>query len=327
MNIVNLIIYFIIILVIYQLLLFIYNFIKFVYRHFLVKEQDLLQRYGPNSYIIITGPSSGQGYYFARLMAERGFNLILIGSKRTNKLIDELHLIYPSIKIIFIIKDFRKAYQKNFFNDIKDKIESINGNISMLINNVAHRTAWIPYHKMPSNIINDTIIVGTIVQSQLINICLPYFINRKDRSAIINITAQCILPTFGFGEILDNEISVPFLSVYEASNAFGFYHGNSIYNEYKKYGYKIDFLNIMPGAVLTDNTMYLKNTIFNIKAEDFVENIIKLIGNVNGNSYAHYGHALSVLIINCLPFLKNNVLHNTGYTIAKHYMETPRKKY
>ena len=42
MNIINLIIYFIIILVIYQLLLFIYNFIRFVYRHFLVKEKDLI---------------------------------------------------------------------------------------------------------------------------------------------------------------------------------------------------------------------------------------------------------------------------------------------
>ena len=37
----------------------------------------------------------------------------------------------------------------------------------------------------------------------------------------------------GLGLGLSNEICVPFLSVYEASNAYGFYHANSIFKEYK----------------------------------------------------------------------------------------------
>lgn len=316
-----------IILIIFQFALLCVNIINFIYKYFIMKEKNLPERYGKNSYVMITGTSSGQGYYFAKEMAKRGFNLILVSSARSRDLVTELKTKYPSLDIILIIKDFRRAYEQNFFDDIVNTLEEIDGNISMLINNVAHRTAWIPYHNMPRQLINDTIIVGTIVQAQLTRICLPYFVKRKQKSAIVNITAQCTMKTFGFGEILNNEISVPFLSAYEAANAFGFYHGNSIYKEYKKYDNPIDLVNIMPGAVVTDNTGFLKNTIFNINAEDFVKNSIKMIGNVNGSTHAYWGHALSVFLINLFPFLKAPVLYNTGHKIAEDFMKMPPKKY
>jgi len=314
-------------LIIYQLLILSYYTLRFIYRHFLLKELDLNKRYGSNSYVMITGPSSGQGYVFAKEFAKRGFNLFLIGSKRTNALITELTLLYPTINIIFIEKDFRKAHNPTFFNDIKQNIKTINGNISILINNVGYRSAWIPYHKMDEQLINDTIIVGTIVQSQLTRILIPYFIKRKHHNAIINITAQCIMPTYGLGEILDNEISVPFLSVYEASNAFGFYQTKSLIKEYEKYNHKIDILNVMPGAVLTKNTKYLENTIFNIKVESFVKNIIKSIGHINGNCYGYWGHEFSIFVMNMFPFMKQKELYKTGFKIATEYMNTPSKKY
>lgn len=292
-----------------------------------MKEKNLPERYGKNSYVMITGTSSGQGYYFAKEMAQRGFNLILVSSVRSRELVTELKTKYPSLDIILIIKDFRRAYEKNFFDEIVNTLEEIDGNISILINNVAHRTAWIPYHNMPRQLINDTIVVGTIVQAQMCRICLPYFIKRKEKSAIVNITAQCTMKTFGFGEILNNEISVPFLSAYEAANAFGFYHGNSLYKEYKKYDNPIDLINIMPGAVVTNNTGFLKNTIFNINAENFVKNSIKMIGNVNGSTHAYWGHAISVFLINLFPFLKEPVLYNTGHRIAEDFMKMPPKKY
>jgi 17beta-estradiol 17-dehydrogenase / very-long-chain 3-oxoacyl-CoA reductase len=326
-TILNYSVYFILILVFYQLLLLLYYTCLFIYKFFLLKEVDYNKRYGSDSYVIITGASSGQGYFFAHEFAKRNFNLILIGSKRTQNVIKEFKTKYKNTKIVFILKDFRLAYKEDFFDNIIEAIEKVNGNISILVNNVAHRSAWAPYHKMPQKLINDSIIVGTIVQSQLSRIVIPYFIKRNNHNAIINITAQCLIPTFGFGEILSNEISVPFLSVYEGANAFGFYQANSLENEYKKYNYKIDFLNVMPGAVITENTQFLKDTLFSIKADDFVKNIMKLIGNINGVTYAHWGHAISVLLINMFPFLKKPVLHNTGSTIVSDLMNKPNKKY
>ena len=80
---------------------------------------------------------------------------------------------------------------------------------------------------MPRKLINDTIAVGTIIQSQLTRICIPYFLKRKEKSCILNITAQCVIPTYGLGEVLSNQITIPFLSVYEGANAFGHFHANS----------------------------------------------------------------------------------------------------
>ena len=315
------------IVVIYQLIILAYYSLRFIYRHFLMKEKNLLKRYGENSYVMITGASSGQGYHFAHQYAKRGFNLFLIGSKRTSKTIKEIQRDYPNIKIVFLEKDFRKAYESNFFDDIKKNIEKIKGNVSILVNNVGYRTAWMPYHDMDEQLINDTIIVGTIVQSRLTRLLIPYFIKRKEHNAIINITAQCIMPTYGFGEILNNEVSVPFLSVYEAANAFGYYQTNSLLKEYEKYKLKIDILNVMPGAVLTENTEYLKSTIFSVDVETFVKNVMKSVGNINGNCYGYWGHELSILFVNIVPFLKTPTLYKTGKTIALNYMSTPKKKY
>jgi len=318
---------FIYIIVVYQLLLFLFYTLRFLHRHFMMRKINLLERYGENSYAMITGASSGQGYHFAKEFAKEGFNLFLIGSVRTEKVVRELKELYPHIKILFIEKDFRKAYQPNFFDSIKDGVDKIGGNISALVNNVAHRSAWAPFHQMPEQLINDTIIVGTIVQSQLIRLVIPYFIKRSEHNTIINITAQCIVPTYGFGEILGGEISVPYLSVYEASNAFGYFQSNSLLKEYEKYNYKIDILNIMPGAVLTENTEYLKNTIFNVNVDTFVNNIMRQVGHVSGNSYGYWGHEFSILLINMFPFIKEYVLHKTGKTISNEYMATPPKKY
>ena len=83
----------------------------------------------------------------------------------------------------------------------------------------------------------------------------------------------------------------------------------------------------MPGAVLTENTKFLKNTLFAIEADKYVNNIMKLVGNFYGNYYGYWGHEISLLLINIVPFMKNYILHKVGYTIAHDYMDMPKKKY
>ena len=301
-----------------QILIYTITLLLSIYKYFFITERNLLQRYGTNSWVIITGGSSGQGKNFCLEFAKRGFNIMIIGSKRSKNVEKEIKYKYPYVKTKTIIKNFSEAYHNDFFDSIESEIKSISGNISILINNIGHRTGWNPYHRMPENKINDTIICGTIVQARMIRLILSYMLKRKEKSAIINITAQCLHPNIGIGVGLSNEISLPYLSVYEASNAFGFYHANSLYKEYKG---RIDFLNITPGAVITENTKYLKNTIFSIEANLFVNNILKLLGNFNGTTCAYWGHGFTSLLINFLPFIKDKILMQVGNTISKDYME------
>ena len=182
---------------------------------------------------------------------------------------------------------------------------------------------------MPSKYIRDVISTGTIVQSRLTQIIIPKFLKRKKynkNSCLLNITAQCMHPNFMF-LLSNNEISVPYLSIYEAANAFGFYQGNSIYKEYKD---QFDILNITPGAVITENTTCLLNTLFNIDSETFVKNIIKMLGNVNGYSCGYWGHAFTSYLINFAPFMKDKILENVGLTLANNFMkneENNKNKY
>jgi short-subunit dehydrogenase len=244
----------------------------------------------------------------------------MIGSKRTDAAADEIRAANPDIKIKVLQKDFRQAFQDDFFDSIAAAFEEVGDDLAILVNNVGHRVGWNPFHEMKADYIRDVIATGTMVQSRLTHMASPYFIKRKERkitSALINITAQCMHPNFLFGLTLSNEISVPYLSVYEAANAFGFYQGNSIYKEYQG---QFDILNITPGAVITKNTTCLTNTLFNVSSEKFVAQIMKMIGNVQGQSCAYWGHALSNYLINLMPQMKDSMLKKVGLTIADDFM-------
>jgi short-subunit dehydrogenase len=314
-------------LVVIQIVLLCISTIKGIYKYFLLSPLDLRARYGPHSWVAITGASSGQGYDMAHEFAARGFNLLLIGSPRTRETRDVLQQTYPEISIHVIYKDFRDAYKEDFFDDISAEFASLGHNLSILVNNVGHRVGWKPYHTMPSKYIRDVIATGTIVQSRLTQLAIPYFLERKhkyaQRSALINITAQCMHPNFLFGITHSNEISVPYLSVYEAANAYGFYHANSIYKEYKD---EFDILNITPGAVITSNTQCLTGTIFNVSSSQFVAKIMTMLGQVQGHTCAYWGHALSNYLINLAPAIKDSILHQVGHTLATHYMSNYNQK-
>jgi short-subunit dehydrogenase len=296
-----------------------------------MKELDLLDHYGgAGSWVVITGASSGQGYEIALAFAERGFNLLLIGSKRTDKTLEYIKKEYPLVQTKVIYKDFRQAYLDDFFVDIQSAFEEIGENLAILVNNVGHRVGWNPYHEMDATYIRDVIATGTIVQSRLTHMVIPGFLKRKasepsgKRSALINITAQCMHPNFLFGVTMENEISVPYLSVYEAANAFGFYQGNSIYKEYQGV---FDILNITPGAVITENTGCLNQTIFNISSKAYVKQLMKLIGNVQGTTCAYWGHALSNYLINMAPNLKDGLLKKVGETLSADFMQKTKRDY
>jgi 17beta-estradiol 17-dehydrogenase / very-long-chain 3-oxoacyl-CoA reductase len=229
---------------------------KIGYKYY-VPELNLIDRYGKGSYVVITGASRGQGKHLACEFAERKFNLILIGSIRTNNTAEYIRNKY-NVNVIVIIRDFSNSLNKNWWNDIEDVFNKYD--ISLLINNVGNRSAHNPSHLQKDNDIRNSLITGTYPQIRLTNLAIKYMIKRiklkpNYKCGIIFNTAQCIHPTFLLSQYYNTgEISVPYLSVYEATNAFGYYHANSLIKEYNESN--IDMLNIMPGAVITENTEF-----------------------------------------------------------------------
>lgn len=320
----NIIIKIILLLFFIEITILIYNLLYGIHKYFLLNEINLYDNYKTisksNPYVVITGASSGQGKYFALEFAKRNFNLLLIGSKNTYNTKNIIKKLYPKCKIKVLYKDFANAIKSDFYNDIQKKLNELDINISIFINNVAYRVGWIGYESLSNDNIIDTISVKPISYSILTKMIIPIFKKRKKyglKSCLINVSAQCMYNTYFLGNLFSPDISVPYLNVYEASNAYTFYFTNSIYKEYKN---DFDILNITPGAVITQNTPYLKNTIFAIKDENYVSNIMKLIGNVTGVTCGYWGHAISPYLINIFPFIKNSILEKVGKNIAQDFM-------
>jgi short-subunit dehydrogenase len=284
--------------------------IEIIYRN-TVREVNFKERYG-DCWIMITGASGGQGKKLAIKMAQRGFNIIMIGSKNTYKTKKEIKKLYPHIKTKVIIRDFSKSLEDNWWDGIEKLFDKYD--IGMLINNVGRRTASKPSHEQDDSMIRNSLITGTYPQIRLTNLALKKMVNRKYKSAILFNTAQCIFPTFLLSQYLPTgEISVPYMSVYEATNAFGYYHANSLLKEYNN----IDMLIIMPGAVITENTQYLKEIPFSVDVDEFCDSIIRMIGNWNGATCVHWKHDISSILIGMAPFMKDIILKKVGLLLDK----------
>jgi short-subunit dehydrogenase len=289
-------------------------------QYFCMRRKDLLKRYGV-SYVMITGASRGQGRQFALQFAKLGFHLILLGSNNTIQVKEEISLLYPKCQVELCILDFGDLYKPRYFYElISPYLET--KNISIVVNNVGYRTGASDYSTLPDEEIMKCIVVGTMTQSLLIKYILPHFAKREEQghhSAIINITSQCQHSTDLFA--FEPTISIPYLNVYEACNAYGFYHSNSIHKELLlKYRY-LDYLTITPGAVLTDSTEPFLNSVWwcSIHDDEYVSNILNLLGNKQGIQCASLLHSVSDICINLIPWLKPYILESIGHRIASHY--------
>ena len=91
--------YIILFFVIIELFVIFWIAIKSFYKFCCMKEINHIERYGPNSWALITGGSSGQGRQFALKLANKGFNILLVGSKRSIHVKNEINKNYPNVKV------------------------------------------------------------------------------------------------------------------------------------------------------------------------------------------------------------------------------------
>lgn len=106
------------------------------YKHLLRRSVDLTTRYGKGTYAMITGGSDGIGKVFARELAARGFNLILIArnAEKLTAVENEIKSRTPSTVVLKIAADFQDCGSMQFFEKIYDEVKALD--ISILINNV-----------------------------------------------------------------------------------------------------------------------------------------------------------------------------------------------
>ena len=201
---------------------------------------DLLSKYGPDSYVLITGSTDGIGKAYAEWFAKLGFNLIL-WSRSESKLVstrEELLKNYQKIDIKIVAKDFTNSVEPKFFEDVFASLNDID--ISILVNNVG---VFISKKRVEDYTISEQVLtsnVNMIPQAVLSAICLRRFSKRSSTysNAIINLSSSAACNP------------VPFIKLYGASKKFNQYFSEAFGFFYRKSN-NVSELSVMPSPVTT----------------------------------------------------------------------------
>ena len=112
-----------------------YDTYRFIYRHFFRSMPNLIEKYGENTWAVVTGASDGIGAEYCRQLAKLGFNIALV-SRTMSKLEAverEVIKLNPKVKTRIVQADFSGNATLKFYEDIFDKLKDLD--ISLLINN------------------------------------------------------------------------------------------------------------------------------------------------------------------------------------------------
>ena len=185
-----------------------------------------------NSYVLITGASSGIGYELAKLFKRDGYNLILVARNKERLKIASDRLKDKESKIIMLDVDLSKE------EEIDKLIRFINENkieVDILVNN-AGVGSFGDFTEIDWSIEEKLIDINIKALTKLTKYFLPKIIEKRS-GGILNVASTA---AFASG---------PRMATYYASKAYVLNITEAIHEEVKDYGVKISCL--CPGPVRT----------------------------------------------------------------------------
>jgi len=222
-----------------------YAFYSLLQNAKLLVPHDLSQRYGRDSWAIVTGASDGIGRAFCEELTKDGFNIILIARTRSKleATVKRLKEIRKDVKTKIILADFSNGDQPGFYEDLLNELDDYD--ISLLINNVGMETMDC-FENIDLMFLKDLIVVNTLAVVTLTKFIISRAKDRKYHSGIINIAS------------LSSVRPLPYFSTYAASKRFTHIFTKAVAREYKDSD-KLDILSCQPGYVTTNMTAQKKS--------------------------------------------------------------------
>ena len=188
-----------------------------------------------SSAALVTGASSGIGSEIARLLAERGYALVLVARRkdRLTALADELAEQY-GVRAETIAADLSKPTPRG---RIPGQIEQLGLEVEVLINNAGFATGGEPFHKADPERELEQVRVDVEAVVALTSAFLPAMVERG-RGAILNVASTAAMQP------------IPYSAGYSAAKAYVLTFSEAIHQEVRGRGVTVTAL--APGPVDTD---------------------------------------------------------------------------
>ena len=188
-----------------------------------------------DKFALVTGASTGIGYAIAKELANRGANLIISATARSE---DKLLELSKEIKELgsdchIFLEDLSK---RDSGRSLYDQIKLKNLHVDLLVNNAGYGR-WGTYHEVDMDDYADMIQLNITSLSELSHLFIPDMIS-KGEGGVINVGSVASLTP------------VPYSSVYAATKAYVLSLSEGLRYEYKDFNIRI--MALLPGATISN---------------------------------------------------------------------------
>ena len=214
-----------------------------MWRYKLRGISNIPQRYGKNSYVLVTGASDGVGKALAYQFAALGFNLVLVA--RREALLEAIKAdITGKFHVSMVNISFDLSQGASFPQltaGILERISSLD--VSILINNAGVGQNATTFAGLTTEAIENLLNLNLVAPTLLTHLLMKQLAARLHKSAVINVSSMLgQTPAYG-------------ASIYSSTKAYLRFLTYAVGEEAKD---KVDFLSVNLGYTSTAMTRYNK---------------------------------------------------------------------
>ncbi|XP_012538656.1 inactive hydroxysteroid dehydrogenase-like protein 1 [Monomorium pharaonis] len=245
------------------------------------KTIDLRTKFG--EWAVVTGSTDGIGKAYAKELATRNMNLILISRnlEKLERTKDEILLINSKIEVKIIVADFAEG--ENAFSKIHPLLQDIS--VGILVNNVGKQYEYPMYvGEVPEKELWDIINVNVGATTLMTRLVIGQMQKRK-QGAIVNVSSGSEFQP------------LPLMTVYAATKAYVKSFSDALRAEYSRFGITVQHLS--PLFVNTKMNAFSSrlqvSSIFVPDATTYAKNAITTLGKMD-SSTGYWAHSIQKFI-------------------------------
>lgn len=290
---------------------------------FVFSGKNLRKFGGPGSWAVVTGASDGLGKEFAKQLAARKFNIVLVSrtQSKLDALAEELEKTYPDLKTKTLAMDFSRDDNA----DYEKLAETVSGlDIAILINNVGQsHSIPVPFVETARDELQSIITINCLGTLKVTQVIAP-ILKKRQKGLILTMGSFA------------GWIPTPYLATYSGSKAFLQHWSSSLAEELKGDGVQVQF--VLSYLITTAMSKIRRPSAMIPKPSSFVRATLNKVGLDHFQHYAYtytpwWTHAIMLWAVestlgagNSIGIWYNHLMHQSIRKRALKKAEREAKK-